>query len=398
MSDIGISGQLLGGIASPAIGDFATGFRATRQARRTREQEAEFNEMAAGIIKNQIGSQFADIAKISPSAAINLADSLGIPKNATDRLKNAAGLITLSNKLLQGGADPKAVGQLIGEQAQQLGSADIDVSLMSELSQNLISDDPVLQQQEKDALNQLALSIGEPGDVKFSATSQILTDGTTIQLDTKGNRIVRDPAGNKVTGQAAVDAIARANTEGVEVQTERAKGRARATKEEGRASALIDRGISAAESTAIIRRGLTLLETVETGGVNAISLAIKDRLGIAGADETELSSSLGKSILSQLRETFGAAFTENEGKRLERIEANFGKSTAGNKRLLQQALRISERTSKRARKAALDRGQDDVVTDIDDLLTFSLDIVEEAPQVQAITQPGASRFQIEVIQ
>jgi len=389
-----ISGNILAGIANPAVGDFATGFRATREAKRTREQEEEFNRIASGIVENQIGSQFADIAKISPKKAVGLATALGIPTNATDRLKNAAGTITFVNKLLQGGADPKGVGQLVLEQAQQLASAGIDVTQMTELGNDLISGDQSRIGPQVDAVAQLAAQLGTDEDVKFSPKSQLLTDGTVILVDNKGNRTVRDPAGNKVTGQAAADAIERANTEGIEVQTERAKGRARATKEEGRASALIDRGVSAAESTAILRRGLTLLETVKTGGVNAISVAIKDRLGITGADEAELSASLGKSILSQLRETFGAAFTENEGKRLERIEANFGKSTEGNKRLLEQALRIAERTAKRARKSALDREQEDIVQDIDDLLSFSLDI--DAEEGQAPSSVG--RFQIEVVQ
>jgi hypothetical protein len=122
-----------------------------------------------------------------------------------------------------------------------------------------------------------------------------------------------------------------------------------------------------------------LLDRVETGGVNAVSLAVKQRLGIEGADEGELSNSLGKSVLSQLRETFGAAFTQEEGQRLARIEAGFGKSVATNKRLLNQALRIAERTAKRARASAERRGDIETVQDIDDLLTFEL----EDPEFEA---------------
>jgi hypothetical protein len=153
------------------------------------------------------------------------------------------------------------------------------------------------------------------------------------------------------------------------------------------ATDLIERGVVAAESTANIRRGLELLEKVETGGIAAIGLSIRKKLGVEGADEGELSNSLGKAVLSQLRETFGAAFTENEGKRLENIEASFGKSLATNKRLLKQALKIAERTARRARKAAVDREDRFSVEDIDELLAFSLSdetglAPDQAPAVQ----------------
>lgn len=148
--------------------------------------------------------------------------------------------------------------------------------------------------------------------------------------------------------------------------------KAAATGEESRATALISRGIAAAESTAQLRRAIDLLDTVKTGGIDSLKYQAKRLFGIEGADEGELSNSLGVAVLSQLRETFGAAFTENEGKRLERIQASFSKSPESNRRLLTQALRIATTTAKRARKAALARKDQDTVDDIDDLLSFSL--------------------------
>jgi len=231
----------------------------------------------------------------------------------------------------------------------------------------------------------------------FSAKTVTYSDGTSVQFDNRGNRVVTDSTGNVLEGQAAADAISKGVQSGITEQTERAAGRAGATKAEQRASDLISRGVAAAESTATIRRALALLDVVETGGVDAISLAVKSRLGIEGADEGELSNSLGKSVLSQLRETFGAAFTQAEGERLERIEAGFGKSPATNKRLLQQALRIAENTARRAAREAKKRGTGEDV-DIEDLLTFSLDIDEgqDAPtqettsvQIPTITTQAA---------
>ena len=120
------------------------------------------------------------------------------------------------------------------------------------------------------------------------------------------------------------------------------------------------------------------MDSVKTGGIAAISIATRQRLGIEGADEGELSNSLGKAVLSQLRETFGAAFTESEGARLIRLEAAIGKSPESNRRILGQALRIAERTSNRAISAAKSRGNMAEVADIEELLSFSLDI-EDLP-------------------
>lgn len=201
-------------------------------------------------------------------------------------------------------------------------------------------------------------------------SSKILPDGSTVQVFRDGSTRVTGPQGAVLAGQDRENAVTKAQEFGIDVQSRRAGGRTDATETGRRNSALVKRGIAAAESTAIIRRGLALLDKVKTGGVAAISLAVKARLGIEGANEGELSNSLGKAVLSQLRETFGAAFTENEGKRLERIEAGFGKSVATNRRLLGQALRIAENTAKRASKVA----SEGEAADIEDLLSFSLDI------------------------
>lgn len=212
-------------------------------------------------------------------------------------------------------------------------------------------------------------------------SSQILPNGSTVQVFKDGSTRVTGPQGNVLTGQERSEAVTAAQEFGIDIQSRRAGGRAEATGIEKREGALVVRAIAAAESTATIRRALDLLDRVETGGVDAISLAVKQRLGIEGADEGELSGSLGKAVLSQLRETFGAAFTENEGKRLERIEAGFKKSPATNKRLLKQALRIAENTAKRGVKVA----SEGEAEDINDLLTFSLDLDDATPTTTNLT-------------
>lgn len=229
----------------------------------------------------------------------------------------------------------------------------------------------------QDKLNQM-FGIGK-GQAGFSAKTVAYNNGVSVQFDNRGNRVVTDQTGATVTGQDAADVIQSGVDSGVAEQAARAGARTEATETSQRNSALVARGVAAAESTANIRRALTLLDKVKTGGIAAISLAAQSRLGIEGADAGELSNSLGKSVLSQLRETFGAAFTESEGLRLERIEAGFGKSLATNRRLLAKALRIAENTAKRAAKVA----SEGEAADIEELLAFSLDIEEPGAEAEA---------------
>jgi len=128
--------------------------------------------------------------------------------------------------------------------------------------------------------------------------------------------------------------------------------------EQAQLNSHIERGFPAAESIPVLKRALVLLDTMETGGINQVAFEARRRFGVEGADEGELSNNLGKAVLSQLRETFGAAFTENEGRRLENIEAGFGKSTASNRRLLSQALRIVEQIAGGGIRAADKTGRE----------------------------------------
>jgi len=169
--------------------------------------------------------------------------------------------------------------------------------------------------------------------------------------------------------ERAADVLAKGQEEGIKVTS---KGQA------ARRQNQIDNGIDAADATANIRRALDLIGQVPTGGVDAVSLKAKQLFGVEGADEAELSSRLGKAVLSQLRATFGAAFTEREGARLASIEAGFGKSTAGNKRLLDQTLKILNRSAQRGIRAAESAGDKAAAQDIREALEF---VLEDEPTV-----------------
>jgi len=147
----------------------------------------------------------------------------------------------------------------------------------------------------------------------------------------------------------------------------------------------INNAITVADALPIITRSLELLDSVETGGFAQASLAAKQRFGIESADEAELSNQLGKAVLTQLRATFGAAFTAQEGQLLQDIEAGFGKSTAGNRRLLERAERMMNRAIDRGLKSAIDAEDFEAAQQIKEAREFRLspDAQQVVPETEA---------------
>ncbi len=140
-----------------------------------------------------------------------------------------------------------------------------------------------------------------------------------------------------------------------------------------RGQRVIVQGITAAQGIPTIKRSIALLDEISTGGYASVALKVKQAFGVEGADEAELSANLGRSVLSQLKDIFGSQFTDKEGLRLEKIEARFGKSVAGNRRLLNQLLKMSDLKVKQARVRAVAEGDDATVAEIDEYMNFEFD-------------------------
>lgn len=172
------------------------------------------------------------------------------------------------------------------------------------------------------------------------------------------NRIIIEAGGKTRASEAA--------------KTDAIPGQVGAQSQSQRLQTQIDDGFDAVDALPVIRRGLELLDSVKTGGFNNAALRAKRLFGVEGADEAELSASLGKAVLSQLRSTFGAQFTEREGARLAEIEAGFGKSTEGNRRLLVQTEKILQRAIKRALRAARKTGDQDAIEELEEAQNFTL--------------------------
>jgi len=132
-------------------------------------------------------------------------------------------------------------------------------------------------------------------------------------------------------------------------------------------------GQIAADATATLRRSIQLIDSgVNTDRLSASQLAFTQSLGIEDPKAGELSNLLGKAVLSQLRATFGAAFTAEEGKGLAAIEASFGRNPATNKRLLSNALGLVNRAAERGIRAAEQSGDITGADEIRRTLEFTL--------------------------
>lgn len=209
---------------------------------------------------------------------------------------------------------------------------------------------------------------------KASAMTRMFDNGTTQMTLPNGESRVLKPDGTLVTGRAErVRVLEAARQEQVDMKLATSRAGTRGTAEMDRIQSDITRGITAGESLATMYRAVDLLNLVETGGVDKAGLAIKSAFGVESADEGELASLLGKAVLSQLRETFGAAFTENEGKRLEAIEAGMGSSPATNRRLLGNAIQIALRVAERGESQAKELGADSDSVWIRGLIDYRLD-------------------------
>jgi hypothetical protein len=185
---------------------------------------------------------------------------------------------------------------------------------------------------------------------------------------------------------------------GAERAGSEATAQTQAREAQQRFSAQIDEGFAAADSMPVLRRGLELLDQgIQTGGYNALELWAKNRLGVTGADEGELSANLGKAVLAQLRSTFGAQFTEREGARLAELEGGFGKSAAVNRRLLQQALQLVERTARRGVLAARRSGDDETARMIEEAMNERLEYGDTQQPEAGANGQQVGRFTIQVV-
>jgi hypothetical protein len=250
-----------------------------------------------------------------------------------------------------------------------------------------------------------------PADVaKFEYWKQMNPDATPEQQRQMFERIINPYERALATAQGAGQGRVATEQELNPVRAEGKTQETRALEQEKRQQALLQAGIDAADASGNLMRSIDLLEQVKTGGINRAALAAKRFFGVEGADEAELSANLGRAVLAQLKPIFGAQFTAAEGERLEKIEANFGKSTEGNKRLLRELLDTNLRAAKRAQSIAARTGDETTLAVIEPIIKQIEDFKSgkrgqqgadwffgDEQQEQAVDQPRViGRFKVEV--
>lgn len=151
----------LQGIANPAIGDFASGFRANVAKREGEETEEEFALATIEALKNTPGAKYADLIKIDPARGLAVAKSVGAlesqdAKLREAQLKNVVGTLSLAADLVgTGKVPPEELGQMLLETGQILSARGIPVDFILESGTKLINGTPEEQAAEMAAFPEL---------------------------------------------------------------------------------------------------------------------------------------------------------------------------------------------------------------------------------------------------
>lgn len=381
MADINI-GRALSGLGAAFKNEMPAFIQQTRQedalargmedrvlAQEEKRKETLFKDTAIARQYLQDGNIMAIIDLYTDR--VNLLDRAGIDTSNSERMLSFA-QAALSN--------PNALSQLTGEINTVYDTGRAFNVGMGEIPSAYRSLD--LQAQAAgfsrgSAEYQRFMRFGGGSADEGAAKTEVFDNGAVLEKPRNG------PPKLFVNGQQIVDPqefviqMDLAVASGPLLAGETATATARGGAEEDRAQGYIAKGQSAADSTAVIRRSLALLEKVKTGGLGRTTmLAAKRMFGVEGADEGELSASLGKAVLAQLRETFGAAFTAQEGESLKEIEAGFGSSVETNTRLLNNSLRIAQRAAERGIRAAESRDDYESASEIEMALDFDLGVFE----------------------
>ena len=341
-----IASGLLQGIQNPAQADVVGQFR-QGQARR---QGREFNKEAAAIWEGLPGAKIANLMKLDPTKATAFAEAIGIPLGQDARIKAAMGGVVMSSQMIEGGLDPVVVAGFMDDQRKVMIQAGADTQFLDKGIADLMSGDEERILAQGQGLLQLADSFRETGGGrgKFSAKTEILEDGSTIQTTTSGRTIVKDPSGKTVKGQAAADVIKKANEEGIRLQGARAGSRsgeaetaklstqlalrpqiesaitkARDTaKASGEAFTDLNRATAALpglRDTVGQLKDLALIATSTLGG-RVFDTAVKE-LGFGATKgataKAKFIAIVNNQVLPLLKPTFGGSFSVQEGQELK---------------------------------------------------------------------------------
>jgi len=249
---------------------------------------------------------------------------------------------------------------------------------------------------------------GESGNEGAKRTD-VFKSGHVLQSMKDGSLRLTDPSGRQVSpdnwqaemraasksgiGYAADEAGARASGDlnarmGLEptLKGANASETARQTAIVNTNTDRLEKGLVAASMLPELNRASALVDKVSTGGLSKAAAEAQAMLGVLPANETELYNLLTKNVLSSLRTTFGPQFTEKDREAYAEMEAGYGKSNEGNKRILKNAISMMKSKADWGIKAAKILGDDMSLEEINSYMDMDL-----AKQQQSLAQPAPTQ-------
>lgn len=372
-----MASQLLGQIANPQMADIAGALdyrQKKMQEDEARRKEIKFQQIAGKALSTGLkeGSVLHELAMNDPARYLMVSKALGVdPANGAEGMSMMDDISSIYGHTVQGTENGLGYVQSLIKTRGELG---LDTKRLQDLYDQGVENPTVF----KNTIDLMQKTFNPnrtdmpAGLVEFEG----MTQGMSPEDKLKARRVSLglDP---RAQGSADITTATTGLTDAVADSKGKIAGtvkgsEATAKGNVSRSQDFINRGVAAAEGMPTVNRGIQLLELVETGGYDRAKIAAKQALGIESADEGELTYNLGKSVLTQLRETFGSAFTENEGQRLANLEAGLSRSPATNKRILAQVKQIMEAKAKRGKEAAIEQGDDFTAKDIEDFMSMDL--------------------------
>jgi hypothetical protein len=324
------------------------------QANKQKEQEAQKQQLvtkAQEIFKTGDMDAISEFAIANPELGKTMLELGGVRDEAaqkrmvglTQQLTTSQSPVEeLSNYVRQG----EAQGRDMSHSRNMLEKSNGDPDTLKKIAEtSWAATDPTSYKSYRTTLPEAQSASAAPADVRetewfMKQTPEVQAQHIKLKRKTDPTMAEKLQYEQEKSGIKVSEAGAKKGAEGA------------ATRQQG----FIDSGVEAADGLGNAYQVRSLLDSVETGGFDNAALKAKQLFGIESADEAQLSAGLGKAILAQLKPIFGAAFTAAEGDRLQKIEANFGKSTEGNKRLISEIIKTTEKAAKRGIRAAESQG------------------------------------------
>lgn len=335
---------------------------------RTQELAPQYRTLIGADPSASKGQMLFDVAQAALNYAGNV-NAQGQQMRGSQAARLAGAFSGLPAAIGARAADAQKQNQAIRMAAMQGAQSEIEAARAAGTSR-------------QDTLDKIAIAaMGTAGAARrdrASPISRAYDNGTVLTVvETPAGPVTKvfDPDGVEVLGADRTNVLRTAREEQVDFAQSKAAATAEGAALVARNQNAIDIGFDAAMALPTLKRAVTLLDEVGTGGWSNVAIKAKQFFGVESANEGELASLLGKGVLSQLRTTFGAAFTEKEGNRLMAIEARMGANPATNRRLLGNAMQIMESAINRAVSVA----DDDTKEQLGSLRLLTLGDTETTP-------------------